>query len=79
MYKWDDADDLLMPDNPTFTDDAGKVELLRLMVGRDSFTAFQESVNMFCCGGYFFLKDYILDTTGKLLKSAYEFLKEADK
>ena len=54
--------------NPAFTDDAGKVELIRVMKKCRSFVLYR-----------LVPVDYLTDTTGKLLRAAYVFLKEIKK
>ena len=74
-----------LPDNPTFTDDAGKVELLRLMMGSKDWKQFIVSINQHPFG--VLLNDvvpllYLVDDTtdtAKLLRAAYWFLMEVEK
>jgi len=69
-------------ENPDFTSDAGKVQLLRLMMERDDFEDFFDHIK-----GSFYNQihlrkenmiplDYITDTTGKLRDACLEWLKE---
>ena len=69
-------------DNPDFTTDSSKGELLRLMMKREDCPDFVETIGYISAGGYgrnqvsFIRLDYITDTTGKLLTDVYEWLKE---
>jgi len=63
--------------NPDYTSDAGKVQLLREMEKREDWLNFLNKVGL--GGGYrrrlSIYIEYILDTSGKLRDAAIEFLK----
>ena len=66
--------------NPNFTTDAGKVELLRLMVEREDYMKFVKFMESKLYGDWVAeLFHYITDKTGKLLKAAYDWFKEKEK
>lgn len=72
--------------NPAYTDDAGKVDLLRVMMRRGDWCDFAKLFpavvytvppNWTTQPYIFFINsEYLTDTTGKLLRAAYWFFKE---
>lgn len=61
---------------PDFTSDTGKVQLLRLMMEREDWDAFQIRINVVGKTKYGHIWiDYITDTTGKLRDACLEWLR----
>jgi hypothetical protein len=69
-------DNPTLGENPNFTTDAGKVQLLRLMEGKDGWISYIISKGLAWNfrGTVFINQHYITDTTGKLAKAALEWL-----
>ena len=67
------------PVNPTFTDDAGKIKLLRLMMGREDWELFASSLFESAEEDMTILGKYLTETTGKILRVAYWFLMGGEK
>ena len=65
--------------NPDFTTDSGKVELLREMMKRDDWEEFYMYVGCQRLLPYGFPPVLIIDTSGLLLNAAWEWLKEREK
>jgi hypothetical protein len=69
--------------NPDFISDAGKIELLRLMMKREDWPEFCNSIGhsyatkkIPSSAYYYIWMVYILDTTGRLAQAAVEFLRK---